>query len=1098
MRALRVLALGLCVLLVCSCPAAIELDQLVHARDALGPTIAVTSPANRSYYESTLTVTGTVTDDAARAGDSAGSVVSLYYEVTGSPHSGDVEIMDSAFTFSFSTLDLVGDQDVVLRATDWNGNVSRVTLTVLDDTSGPAISVTSPEDQSEYRRNVRVEGRVSNSAEAAGKSGEVASLSYEVMTTTLGGDVVFTVDGTFAFEFLTDGLGSDLAVRISAADLRGDVSERVLSLKNDKTGPYLAIASPQDLSYYASAVVVSGAVANSPAEMGAIDEVASVSYSVGGTGLAGDLTPDEQGLFSFEFQTSALSGTIAVRVMVEDWNGNATARTVTLLNAGNDIASFAVVPGNKQITLSWDSVPFADSYTVYNLRYGETAEDVASPHTWGGLTNGKLYSFQLSSQTQDGHGEDNYSARVDVIPLSQRTLAPWVREVGYGAITIEWNPIPAADEYEIRRAVHPGGPWMVRSITSARSFTDVVVDHDTRYYYSVMPIEQDTISSDVACATPGRFAIALVGGCETDYAIGIAIEGTYAYVSDGASGLRVIDISDPDAPVVVFTVDVPVAGSPVVLDGYLYVGGGDAGLIIMDVASPAMPAIVRTVDTPGNADHVAVAGGFAYVSDLHSGLQVIDIAPLGTAAIVKTVDIAGDLPKGVAATDGYVYLASWSAGLRVIDVSSPQTATIIRTVAISGFASDVVVSGDCAYVSARAGVDPGGLRIVDISVPASAAVVGSLDTAGGSEGVAVSGGFAYLADTLAGLKVIDVATTTAPSLVRTVDTAGNAVDVAVSHRYAYVADLRAGVQVVDVATPVDAVVARNVDTPGNARNLTVSGDCVFVADESAGLQIIDVSVPTAPALIGAIAPVAPGQTLTVAVAGDYAYVGDSYARLQIVDVSSPAAPAVVGGLEESGRGSCYGIAVSGEYAYLADYVGLRIIDISRPEAPVVVGTVETGERYLGVAIRGDYAYVAARYAGLVIIDISDPAAAAVSKTVDTPGFSMGVALVGDYALVVDEGAGIQVVDVSTPGAAAIVHTVPATGASGISVSGSYAYVADFNTGLRIVDISTPSSAGIVATVVTSGNPADVSVAGRYAYVADYSAGLQIVDLMPAE
>ena len=69
----------------------------------------------------------------------------------------------------------------------------------------------------------------------------------------------------------------------------------------------------------------------------------------------------------------------------------------------------------------------------------------------------------------------------------------------------------------------------------------------------------------------------------------------------------------------------------------------------------------------------------------------------------------------------------------------------------------------------------------------------------------------------------------------------------------------------------------------------------------------------------------------------------------------------------------WGLAISGNYAYLAVSAdGLAIIDISdptNPGAPVYENT--TGYAY-GVAISGSHAYVAVSSSGLAVIDISDP------------------------------------------------------------------------------------------------------------------------------
>ena len=57
-----------------------------------------------------------------------------------------------------------------------------------------------------------------------------------------------------------------------------------------------------------------------------------------------------------------------------------------------------------------------------------------------------------------------------------------------------------------------------------------------------------------------------------------------------------------------------------------------------------------------------------------------------------------------------------------------------------------------------------------------------------------------------------------------------------------------------------------------------------------------------------------------------------------------------------------GVAVSGNYAYVADdESGLRVIDITNPSSPFEAGYYDTPGYASGVAVAGNYAYVADGY-----------------------------------------------------------------------------------------------------------------------------------------
>jgi len=87
----------------------------------------------------------------------------------------------------------------------------------------------------------------------------------------------------------------------------------------------------------------------------------------------------------------------------------------------------------------------------------------------------------------------------------------------------------------------------------------------------------------------------------------------------------------------------------------------------------------------------------------------------------------------------------------------------------------------------------------------------------------------------------------------------------------------------------------------------------------------------------------------------------------IVDVSNKAAPTFAGSYDTAGSADgVYGVALSGDYAYVADaYHGLLIVDVSNKSTPTLAGSYGMGA--LSVAVSGDYAYVAAHSNGLVIL-----------------------------------------------------------------------------------------------------------------------------------
>jgi hypothetical protein len=213
-------------------------------------------------------------------------------------------------------------------------------------------------------------------------------------------------------------------------------------------------------------------------------------------------------------------------------------------------------------------------------------------------------------------------------------------------------------------------------------------------------------------------------------------------------------------------------------------------------------------------------------------------------------------------------------------------------------------------------------------------------------------------------------------------------------------------------------------------------------------------------------------------------------------------PYITGTVDTPGH-AC-GVAVSGNYAYVADGTGLQVIDVSNPVLPTIVGSMATPWGHAcGVAVSGNYAYVADGFS-LQVIDITDPTSPTIEGTVDMPVFlyTTDVAVSGSYAYVASEEIGLQIIDISDPTLPTIKSSVD-TMALSVVVSGSYAYVAGYD--FHIIDISDPAIPTIVSSLATSGGHAyDVAVSGNYAYVTERSTyptqwvGLHIIDISDPE
>jgi len=108
-----------------------------------------------------------------------------------------------------------------------------------------------------------------------------------------------------------------------------------------------------------------------------------------------------------------------------------------------------------------------------------------------------------------------------------------------------------------------------------------------------------------------------------DYAYGIWVVDTLAYVADRNDGLRIINVANPASPFAVGAFDTPNQSMGVFVAGsYAHVADAGSGLRIINVGNPASPYQAAYYDTPWSAYGCCVANGYVYVADWGCGLQI--------------------------------------------------------------------------------------------------------------------------------------------------------------------------------------------------------------------------------------------------------------------------------------------------------------------------------------------------------------------------------------------------------------------------------------------------------------------------------------------
>ncbi len=316
--------------------------------------------------------------------------------------------------------------------------------------------------------------------------------------------------------------------------------------------------------------------------------------------------------------------------------------------------------------------------------------------------------------------------------------------------------------------------------------------------------------------------VRLVGQCNTPgYAWDVFLSGSYAYVADYNRGLRVIDVSNPQAPYETGACDSALnAVGVMVMDSFAYVASHARGLRIVDIRDPAHPAIVSTftILSGHGIFNLDVVDTIAYaISSIpcptDQTLRVVNVADPAMPIQIDSIP-AGDgtgQHLGLRLTGGYLYLNSVEEPkFLVFDAADPESVVQVGGCTLPSYPSfEIQTQGPYAYVTCMST----GLVVVDISDPTLPRVVGQLTLPSYSWGVDVNGQFAFVTTGNAGLRVVNIADPYHPVEVGFHDTPGYAQGVCYQAPYIYVVCDTAGLLIYELMetdageSPVTAPVA---------------------------------------------------------------------------------------------------------------------------------------------------------------------------------------------------------------------------------------------------------------------------------------------------
>jgi hypothetical protein len=600
---------------------------------------------------------------------------------------------------------------------------------------------------------------------------------------------------------------------------------------------------------------------------------------------------------------------------------------------------------------------------------------------------------------------------------------------------------------------------------------------------------------------------------------GVDVQGDYAYVASGLSGLQVVDISNRDEPEVVGAWNTRLSPGIVAVSGDIAcVALWDISSIgvaaILDISNPTQPEVVGAIDSiglnemEGSVDAMWIEGNALFVTSSYR-VYIFDLAD---PTEPRQMSYLGEMEDCYSVQGDYLYTSTRGNGFReyfmvIFDISDLANPVETGRCDIEGHPYVIDVHGDYVYASSHLG-----FSVIDVSNPEQPEEITTLELEESGFNLTVSDGYANINE-----KLIDISDPTEPFIAGNLGGLSEELgDAKADPDYLYVVDYDKKLKVYDISNLEEPILSSAYPPNGTVYDVSLVGDVAFIADDAGGLKIVDVSDPVGISEIGSY------QTefsiRNISVHEDLAIISlhqemNSYPGFEILDVSTPGEPALI-----STFNSRYvnDIAFFGNFAYLISpsVNGIYTLDISDPSNPSTIDTTriscvdEDGFPVSVYAQNGtvqdNFLYVTGsgimdmgiEYGALNIFSLDDPAEINLVGGLQTDLYLTDIAIDGNYAyLAYADGMsvffiremGVLVVNIEDPTNPEIVSTYQVSSRiQDMKISDNFLFVSNLSSGLRVINISDPVNLHELGFHETQGLGMGIDIRDNYAYVADYT------------
>ncbi len=515
--------------------------------------------------------------------------------------------------------------------------------------------------------------------------------------------------------------------------------------------------------------------------------------------------------------------------------------------------------------------------------------------------------------------------------------------------------------------------------------------------------------------------------------VSLDINGDFVYTAKYDGLLEIINISDPEQPQLVGSIQISdyspgVAGRIIVADTMAFILC-QTDIHMVNIANPSTPVYAGSLDF-SRASDIIISNNLAYIAGYYE-FHILDISNIQSPQLLGS--LYGQL-DGICLKDTLIYGVHSSSpnNLRIINITEPQNPVLLSNFDLPIYShADIAFSDFHVYI-----VNSRHFWSINVDDPANPVMIDTLIVEDHTNKIYIQDNKAIINHGRSGIKVIDISDPSNLTALGYYDTPGFSEQLVVSDNIAYVADSYSGLQIIDITDNDIPYLVSSFQTISWARGMDVHDDFLYLADGYAGLDVVDISNVFDPILTGTYFN-GIGSSDNVSILKSNLCFSRDYMKSELlfIDITIPYNPIILHQVDLTTTFPTEPTAIfqTDSHVFVGDENTLRIYDVADFSNPVMIATYTTPAPITDVIVANNKAYISIRENGIEIINLKNINSPQFLSSYSTPGNAEKITLQSDILIVADGESGFQILDVSNPASPFLLESIKPHDNSNIKV-----------------------------------------------------------------